>query len=142
MEKEKTKKVNIKATIAFNIVIWSLIIGAVFYFQIPNKIFHTYVGIKDVGGYELIEKDIKNNLYVSSSYKVESVYYKHDIISLYTSDNVDYIYKISYQAKNKIDMTIHETIYYGYNSKTNKIYNYYENSSKYNSISSESVKVI
>ncbi len=131
------KKLPLRTRIILGTIIPLIIVaGIIAYFVISNK-------PSDPGGYSLIEADIKSTLYVPSSYKVESVYYKKDITSSFKiNDPVDYQYKVTYKAKTRAGIEIYGCVYYGYNSETQEIYSYGDNSSNYNSAGGDEIQYI
>lgn len=84
-------------------------------------------------GYEKIKEDIKDGLIVPSSLKVNDVECYEGIITKYEIGGYAFQYKISYSAKNSLNMELNQVVYYGYDDESGNIKNYGTDSTKYSS---------
>ena len=84
-------------------------------------------------GYDKIKSDIKDELIVPDSLKINDVECYEGIITKYEIGGYAFHYKISYSAKNALNMDINQLVYYGYDDETGSIKKYGSDSTKFSS---------
>lgn len=87
-------------------------------------------------GYEKAKSQLKDTLKVPNSLKINGALCYYVVVEEYVvGGGYPYQYKISYSAKNGLDMTINDVAYFGYNDEYNSLRDYGSDPTKFNSAS-------
>lgn len=92
-------------------------------------------------GYEKAKSQLKDTLKVPNSLKINGALCYYVVVEEYVvGGGYPYQYKISYSAKNGLDMTINDVAYFGYNDEYGSLRDYGSDPTKFNSASTSGKK--
>ncbi len=92
-------------------------------------------------GYEKAKSQLKDTLKVPNSLKINGALCYYVVVEEYVvGGGYPYQYKISYSAKNGLDMTINDVAYFGYNDEFDSLRDYGSDPTKFNSASNSGKK--